>query len=176
MDLKRDDLEKKKFWINWFVSWYLHTRWMVWSGKKYNSITMIDKILDIFFWNPFFSHRIPELLFVFRINITSCACKITVQKAELWPPGTHGYSWIFRTMNGTCHLDVHLYNLRLSNGCHNTDICFLSLELSPVQLGEQDTIPLSIRSWMTKTCQDLHESGPQFVLIWNLLASHTLLV
>ena len=60
---------------------------MVWAGKKYNSITIIDEVQDIFFWNPFFSQGVVELLYAFSSNIISCACKITVQKEELLTPG-----------------------------------------------------------------------------------------
>lgn len=55
--------------------------------KKYNSITIIDEVQDIFFWNPFFFHCVVELLFAFWSNIISSACKITVQKEELFSPG-----------------------------------------------------------------------------------------
>ena len=57
--------------------------------KKYNSITIIEEVQDIFFWNPLFSHCVVVLLFVFRFNIISFACKITVQKnrtVDPWEP------------------------------------------------------------------------------------------
>ena len=60
---------------------------MVWAGKKYNSITIIDEVQDIFFWNPFFSHGVIERLYVFWSNIISRACKVTMQKEELLTPG-----------------------------------------------------------------------------------------
>lgn len=59
--------------------------------KKYNSITTIDEIPDIFFWNPSFSHRISELLRVSDQHYLPAPVKSPC-KAELLTPGN---PWIF---------------------------------------------------------------------------------